>query len=46
MTRSDDDRVPAGLTVISKLLPITHVLALMCYGLFDRTGQVSTTSGA
>ena len=30
--------LPAGLTVIGKLLPITHVLALVRYGLVDRTG--------
>jgi len=30
--------LPAGLTVISKLLPITHVLALVRYGLVDRSG--------
>ena len=27
--------MPAGLTVIAKALPITHVLALMRYGLVD-----------
>lgn len=31
--------LPAGLTVVAKALPITHVLALMRYGLVDRTGQ-------
>jgi len=31
--------LPAGLTVVAKVLPITHVLALMRYGLVDRTGQ-------
>jgi ABC-2 type transport system permease protein len=31
--------LPAGLTVLAKVLPITHVLALMRYGLVDRTGQ-------
>lgn len=31
--------LPAGLTVIAKVLPITHVLALMRYGLVDRSGQ-------
>jgi ABC-2 type transport system permease protein len=31
--------LPAGLTVVAKLLPLTHVLALMRYGLGDRTGQ-------
>ncbi len=31
--------LPAGLTVIAKALPITHVLALMRYGLVDRSGQ-------
>jgi ABC-2 type transport system permease protein len=30
--------LPAGLTVIGKLLPITHVLALVRYGLVDRSG--------
>jgi len=30
--------LPAGLTVIGKLLPITHVMALMRYGLVDRDG--------
>jgi ABC-2 type transport system permease protein len=30
--------LPAGLTVLGKLLPITHVLALMRYGLVDRDG--------
>jgi ABC-2 type transport system permease protein len=30
--------LPAGLTVIGKLLPITHVLALVRYGLADRNG--------
>jgi len=30
--------LPAGLTVIGKLLPITHVLALVRYGLVDRHG--------
>lgn len=31
--------LPAGLTVIGKLLPITHVLALVRYGLVDRNGS-------
>jgi ABC-type multidrug transport system permease subunit len=31
--------LPVGLTVIAKVLPITHALALMRYGLVDRTGQ-------
>jgi ABC-2 type transport system permease protein len=31
--------MPAGLTVIGKLLPITHVLALVRYGLVDRDGS-------
>ena len=31
--------LPAGLTVIGKLLPITHVLALVRYGLVDRDGS-------
>lgn len=31
--------LPAGLTVVAKVLPITHVLALMRYGLVDRSGQ-------
>jgi ABC-type polysaccharide/polyol phosphate export permease len=31
--------LPAGLTVIGKLLPITHVLALVRYGLVDRDGN-------
>jgi ABC-2 type transport system permease protein len=31
--------LPVGLTVIAKVLPITHVLALMRYGLVDRDGQ-------
>lgn len=30
--------LPAGLTVIGKLLPITHVLALVRYGLADPNG--------
>jgi ABC-2 type transport system permease protein len=30
--------LPAGLTMIGKLLPITHVMALMRYGLVDRDG--------
>jgi ABC-type polysaccharide/polyol phosphate export permease len=31
--------LPAGLTVVAKVLPVTHVLALMRYGLADRHGQ-------
>jgi ABC-2 type transport system permease protein len=31
--------LPAGLTVVAKVLPITHVLALMRYGLVDPKGQ-------
>jgi ABC-type polysaccharide/polyol phosphate export permease len=31
--------LPAALTVIAKVLPITHVLALLRYGLVDRRGQ-------
>jgi ABC-2 type transport system permease protein len=31
--------LPAGLTVVAKVLPLTHVLALMRYGLVDRDGQ-------
>jgi ABC-type polysaccharide/polyol phosphate export permease len=31
--------LPVGLTVIAKVLPITHVLALLRYGLVDRSGQ-------
>jgi ABC-2 type transport system permease protein len=31
--------LPAALTVAAKFLPLTHVLALMRYGLSDRTGQ-------
>ena len=31
--------LPVGLTVLAKVLPITHVLALMRYGLVDRNGQ-------
>jgi ABC-type polysaccharide/polyol phosphate export permease len=31
--------LPAGLTVIGKLLPISHVLALVRYGLVDRDGS-------
>ena len=30
--------LPAGLTAIAKALPLTHVLALMRYGLLDRRG--------
>jgi ABC-2 type transport system permease protein len=31
--------LPAALTVVAKVLPITHVLALMRYGLIDGSGQ-------
>jgi ABC-type multidrug transport system permease subunit len=31
--------LPAALTVVAKVLPVTHVLALMRYGLVDRDGQ-------
>jgi len=31
--------LPAGLTAMGKALPITHVLALMRYGLVDRSGR-------
>jgi ABC-2 type transport system permease protein len=31
--------LPAGLTAVAKVLPITHVLALMRYGIVDHTGQ-------
>jgi ABC-type multidrug transport system permease subunit len=31
--------LPAGLTVLAKVLPNTHVLALVRYGLVDRSGQ-------
>jgi ABC-type multidrug transport system permease subunit len=31
--------LPAALTVVAKVLPVTHVLALMRYGLVDRSGQ-------
>jgi ABC-2 type transport system permease protein len=31
--------LPAALTVVAKVLPITHVLALMRYGLVDHSGQ-------
>jgi ABC-type multidrug transport system permease subunit len=31
--------LPAGLTVVAKVLPNTHVLALLRYGLVDRSGQ-------
>jgi ABC-2 type transport system permease protein len=30
--------LPAGLTAVAKALPLTHVLALMRYGLIDRRG--------
>jgi ABC-2 type transport system permease protein len=31
--------MPAGLTVIAKILPLTHALALMRYGLVDHSGR-------
>ena len=31
--------MPAGLTAIAKLIPLTHALALMRYGLVDPTGS-------
>jgi ABC-type polysaccharide/polyol phosphate export permease len=31
--------MPAGLTIIAKLIPLTHALALMRYGLVDPTGS-------
>jgi len=31
--------MPVGLTVLAKVLPITHALALMRYGLVDHRGQ-------
>lgn len=31
--------LPVGLTAIAKVLPLTHVLALLRYGVVDRTGQ-------
>ena len=31
-------RMPAGLTAFAKVLPLTHALALMRYGLVDRRG--------
>jgi ABC-2 type transport system permease protein len=31
--------LPAGLTVVAKVLPLTHVLALMRYGLADHSGR-------
>ena len=31
--------LPVGLTVVAKVLPITHALALMRYGLVDHRGQ-------
>ena len=31
--------LPAALTAVAKVLPITHVLALMRYGLVDHSGQ-------
>jgi ABC-2 type transport system permease protein len=31
--------LPVGLTVVAKVLPLTHVLALLRYGLVDRSGQ-------
>jgi len=30
--------MPAGLTAVAKVLPLTHALALMRYGLVDRSG--------
>src|SRR6185295_9755204 len=30
--------MPAGLTAFAKVLPLTHALALMRYGLVDRSG--------
>jgi ABC-2 type transport system permease protein len=30
--------LPAGLEVIAKVMPLTHVLALLRYGIVDRTG--------
>jgi ABC-2 type transport system permease protein len=30
--------LPAGLTAFAKVLPLTHVMALMRYGLLDRSG--------
>jgi ABC-type polysaccharide/polyol phosphate export permease len=30
--------MPAGLTVAAKILPLTHVLALLRYGVIDRHG--------
>jgi ABC-type multidrug transport system permease subunit len=31
--------MPVGLTAIAKVLPVTHALALLRYGLVDRTGH-------
>ncbi len=31
--------LPAGLTAVAKVLPLTHALALMRYGVVDRDGQ-------
>jgi ABC-type polysaccharide/polyol phosphate export permease len=31
--------MPAGLTAFAKLLPVTHALALMRYGLVDHSGR-------
>jgi ABC-2 type transport system permease protein len=31
--------MPAGLTAFAKILPVTHALALMRYGLVDRSGS-------
>jgi ABC-2 type transport system permease protein len=31
--------MPAGLTVFAKILPLTHALALMRYGLVDHSGR-------
>jgi ABC-2 type transport system permease protein len=33
------DALPVGLTVVAKILPITHVMALLRYGLVDDTGH-------
>ena len=31
--------MPAGLTVLAKVLPVTHALALLRYGLVDHSGH-------
>ena len=31
--------MPAGLTAFAKVLPLTHALAVMRYGLIDHTGH-------